>query len=57
MSTLLKILFNILVSIATEKMLRNFLAEGLDIIVASTKNKIDDKLAGPVIAALRERNN
>jgi len=53
MQLIAKILFNIIVSLATERVFRELLANGLDLIVASTTNKIDDKMAGPIIDALR----
>jgi hypothetical protein len=53
MNTVLQILMKIGLSLLTEKVLRELLAIGLEKIVTSTANTIDNDVAKPVINALR----
>lgn len=48
-----KMLFNILVSIATEKLFRELLAAGLEQVITHTDTKVDDAMLTPIIKALR----
>jgi hypothetical protein len=54
MQVIAQILFKIALSLATEEVLKALLATGLEQIVKSTKNDIDNELARPVIDALRK---
>ena len=54
MQVVLSIMIKILMSLVTEEVLKALLASGLDQIVKSTNNTIDDEIARPVIDALRK---
>ena len=54
MQVVLSVLIKILASLVTEEVLKALLASGLDQIVKSTKNDIDNEIAKPVIDALRK---
>ncbi len=53
MQVLVQILMKIGLSLLTEKVLRELLAIGLEKIVASPNNNIDNDIAKPVIEALK----
>ena len=53
MQVVLKILFNIIVGLATEKVFRALIATGLEQIKLHTDTKVDDAILEPIIAALR----
>ena len=55
MNILAKILFNISVSLATEKVLRALIANALEQISKHTENTVDDELLKPIIEALRDK--
>ena len=52
--TIIKILTSIAFSLVTEKIVKTVIATGLEVLVNSTKNDIDDKFAKPIIEELRK---
>lgn len=48
-----QLLMKILVSLATEKLFRELMANGLELVKSHTATDVDDKLLEPVIKALR----
>jgi len=53
MQVVLQILMKLLLSLATEKVIRELVATGLDQITRHTATPVDDEMARPIIAALR----
>lgn len=53
MSTALTILLKIFASLVTEKLFKEVMANGLEIVIKMTSTDIDNKLLQPVIDALR----
>lgn len=48
-----QVILKILASLVTEKLFREVMAGGLEILIESTDNTYDDKVIRPVIKALR----
>ena len=53
MQIVLKLLFQIVMSLATEKVLRELIAVALEQITRHTNTPVDDQVAAPIIKALR----
>lgn len=53
MQAIVKILFNIIISLATEKLFRELIAVGLDQISKHTNTPVDNELLAPIIKALK----
>lgn len=53
MQAVLQILFKIVMSLATEKVIRALLANGLEQVVNHTDSPVDNTMVEPIIKALR----
>ena len=53
MQIVLQLLMKIIISLASEKLLRELIAVGLDQIAKHTENKIDDEVLTPIVKCLR----
>lgn len=54
MQAIAKILFNIIISLATEKLFRELIAAGLEQVINHTDTKVDDAMVRPIIDSLRQ---